>query len=207
MPKPPPVAPSGAVDEPENQGGKEKATRRKYDLSVMDAEQPQLVRLVAWMLSIPGMSYDGIAKQANMAWETVAAIAKRGYDVREWRQKTADTLSLVIEASLPGMLKKAAQGKLNAFEFKQLVDAWGQLAAQATVRSEHTINIKIDTLTAQLESMMDVSQGRPTLVYETRVIGSESQKVHALPASTDQPAVPDGIGECEEMGVNSGDHV
>jgi hypothetical protein len=101
-------------DEPEKATAKKaKAARRQYDLSVMDAEQPQLVRLVAWLLSIPGMSYDGIAKQANMAWETVAAIAKRGYDVREWRTKTADTLSLVIEASLPGMLKRAAGGKLS----------------------------------------------------------------------------------------------
>jgi hypothetical protein len=197
-------------DEPEKVTAKKaKAARRQYDLSVMDAEQPQLVALVAWMLSIPGISYDGIAKQANMAWETVAAIAKRGYQVNEWRQKTADTLALVIEASLPGMLKKAATGKLNPFEFKQLVDAWGTLSAQASVRTEHTININISQAEADLMKIVDVGHSKPALLYETiasglqQGMGFSEQKVHALPSSADQPAPPDGIGDCEESGVNS----
>ncbi len=187
---------------------KEKKARREYDLSVMEAEQPQLVRLVAWLITIPGMSWHAIEKRAGMAWETVAAIAARNYDVQEWRTKAADMVALVLQAAGPGLLKRAAAGKLNAFEFKQLVDAWSQLSAQATVRHEHTINVTVTSAEANLMRMID---GKATtvqsLLYENNPtglvgnqkeadwMGSEPQKTPALPDSAEIQPPGDPVQE------------
>lgn len=172
----------------------EKKARGNYDLSVMERDNPRLVAIVAWLLTIPGMSWRVAAKQAGMAWRTVAAIAaRRTADMAEFRHRSAQMIALVLEASGPGLLKRAVDGKLNAFEFKQLVDAWGILSAQASVRVEHTINLNVTQAEADLMRIVDVgsrniTQGACHNLVE--VMGSESQKVHALPAPADPAPDP-----------------
>ncbi len=198
---------------------KEKKARGNYDLSRLDK---RVISLVSWLITIPGLDWKTISKQAGMAWEAVAAIAKlRSEDQAEFRHRSGVMISLVLEAAGPGLLKRAAAGKLNAFEFKQLVDAWANLSAQATVRSEHTINITVTQAESELMRMIDGKE--PTIasrLYDTfptglvgiqakeaEVMGSHSQKVHALPASTAVPTDPDPVGNSEESPPDSGSSV
>ncbi len=217
------------VDQPETEEeqvpptieGKEKRVRGKYDLSRFDK---RVIALVSWLITIPGLDWKTISKQAGMAWEAVAAIAAlRSEDQAEFRHRSGVMISLVLEAAGPGLLKRAAAGKLNAFEFKQLVDAWANLSAQATVRSEHTINITVTQAESELMRMIDVKaptasarlydtdRHRLTGVEEAEVMGSDEQKVStlaALPAPDPaQPAGPDAVRESEETPPNSSDHV
>lgn len=105
--------------------------RGKYDVTRMEAREPHLVKLIAWLLSIPGMTQQAIAKQAGVAWELVAAIAAtRQESIREFKLRQSKMVGLVLDAAGPGLLERAAKGKMTAFEFKLLVDAFQQLSGE-----------------------------------------------------------------------------
>lgn len=109
----------------------DESLRGKYDTQRLERDKPELVRLIAWLLSIPGMTYQAIAKQSGLAWESVAAIAAtRQESIREFKLRQSKLVSLVLDAAQPGLLKRAADGKLTAFEFKLLVDAFQQLSGE-----------------------------------------------------------------------------
>ncbi len=184
---------------------KEKKARGKYDLSRLDK---RVIALVSWLITIPGLDWKTISRQAGMAWEAVAAIAAlRSEDQIEFRHRSAVAISLVLEAAGPGLLKRATAGKLNAFEFKQLVDAWASLSTQLPQRPEHSMTISMTGPAADLEAMLErmtdgrthtpskrlYDSGRLGLsgVEEAVVMGSDEQKVSivpALPAPRSTPA-------------------
>lgn len=105
--------------------------RGHYDVSRLERDHKQLVDLVTWLLSLPGMTIQAIAEASGMAWESVAAIqATQRKSIREFKLRAADKLALVLDASFGGLMKRAAEGKITAFDFKLLVDAWLQLSGE-----------------------------------------------------------------------------
>ena len=108
--------------------------RGRYDAS----RTPEPIkRLVCFLLAVPGMKWDQIAKTAGIAWETVAAISRHRPDaIREFKGRLAGNLALIIEAATPGLLEKATQGKVTPFELKLLTETWALLAGEATSRHE-----------------------------------------------------------------------
>ena len=114
--------------------------RGKYDVSRLRRDHPQLVNLITWLLSLPGMTHQAIAEACGkgVCWETVAAIAASGAEpIREFKLRQAGKLQLVLDAATPGLLAKASQGKLTALDFKLLTDAFLQLSGEGhTVRFE-----------------------------------------------------------------------
>lgn len=105
--------------------------RGHYDVSRLERDHKQMVDLITWLLSLPGMTIQAIAEASGMAWESVAAIqASQRKSIREFKLRAAEKLSLVLDASFGGLMKKAAEGKITAFDFKLLVDAWLQLSGE-----------------------------------------------------------------------------
>ena len=100
--------------------------RGKYDVTRLERDHPQLVNLITWLLSLPGMTHQAIAEACGrgVCWETVAAIAAtRREPIREFKLRTAARLGLVLDAAIGGLMEKAAMGKLSALDFKLLSDA------------------------------------------------------------------------------------
>lgn len=143
--------------------------RGQYDVTRMQQRQPQLVNLIAWLISLPGMTYDAIAKACGpgVCWETVAAIAAtRKTAIREFKLRMADKLGAVLEAALPGMLQRAAEGKLNPLEFKLLTESWLQLSGEG-----HTVKFEgapqEDPRRQRLKALLD---HQSPMVFEAEVI-------------------------------------
>lgn len=112
----------------------ERALRGHYDVSILQRDNEQLVNLITWLLSLPGMTIQAIAESSGMAWESVAAIqALQKKPIREFKLRACEKLSLVIDAAFGGLMKRAAEGKITAFDFKLLVDAWQQLSGEGHV--------------------------------------------------------------------------
>ena len=96
--------------------------RGVYDVSRLRRLHPQLVSLVEFLLSIPGMEWDVIADRAGMAWESVAAIAKdQAGAIREFKVRNAASIGVCIEAAGPVMLQRIRDGKIDAIQLKVLV--------------------------------------------------------------------------------------
>lgn len=107
----------------------------KHDISRLD---PRLIKLVAWLLSIPGCKWDTIAQASGLQWNTVAAIAAARPDhASGHKARHAASLSLVLEASAPHLLDRANRGDLDPFQHKLLSDLLMTLSGEATVRIEH----------------------------------------------------------------------
>lgn len=153
----------------------ESSLRGQFDVSRLQRDHPQLVELITWLISLPGMTHDAIAKHAGVAWETVAAIAaRREVSIREFKLRQAAKLQLVLEAATPGLLAKAAAGKLTALDFKLLTDAFLQLSGEGhTVRFEGSQ--ADDPRRARLRQLIS-----SPMVLEAEVI---SQEGAALPAA------------------------
>lgn len=102
-----------------------------YDATRAQRDHPELVDLITWLLSLPGMTHQAIAEAAGISWELVSAVAGlRKTSIREFKLRMAGKLALVLEAAAPGLMEKAAAGKLSALDFKLLTDAWLQLAGE-----------------------------------------------------------------------------
>jgi hypothetical protein len=114
--------------------------RGKYDVTRLERDHPQLVNLITWLLTLPGMTYQAIAEACGkgVCWETVAAIAtSRREPIREFKLRQAAKLGLVLDAALGGLMVKAAAGKLTALDYKLLSDAWLQMSGEGhTMRFE-----------------------------------------------------------------------
>lgn len=114
--------------------------RGKYDVTRLERDHPQLVNLITWLLSLPGMTHQAIAEACGkgVCWETVAAIAAtRREPIREFKLRQAARLGLVLDASIGGLMEKAAAGKLTALDYKLLADAWLQMSGEGhTMRFE-----------------------------------------------------------------------
>lgn len=114
--------------------------RGKYDVTRLERDHPQLVNLITWLLSLPGMTHQAIAEACGkgVCWETVAAIAAtRREPIREFKLRQATRLGLVLDASIGGLMEKAAAGKLTALDYKLLADAWLQMSGEGhTMRFE-----------------------------------------------------------------------
>jgi len=133
----------------------ESSLRGQYDVTRIAEKAPELVQLVTWLLSLPGMKMDVIAKHAGIAWETVAAIARtREESIREFRGRLSRELQLVIEAATPGLLAKAAEGKLSALDFKLLVDAWQQLSGEGHLVRVEEGRAAVDPDRAALDALL-----------------------------------------------------
>lgn len=160
----------------------EKALRGHYDVSVLQRDNEQLVNLITWLLSLPGMSIQGIAQASGMAWESVAAIqALQKKPIREFKLRACEKLSLVIDASFGGLMKRAAEGKITAFDFKLLVDAWLQLSGEG-----HTMKFEgakpEDPKRQAFRQFLEAGSG---MVFEAESI----PQIGALPAPSDRPQI------------------
>lgn len=146
----------------------ETSLRGKFDVSRLERDHKQLVDLIAWLISLPGMTHKAIADHAGVAWETVAAIAAtRAASIRQFKLRQAGKLALVLDAATPGLLAKAAAGKLSALDYKLLVDAYLQLSGDGhTVRFEG--RQEDDPRRARLRDL--ISGGSREMVLEAEVI-------------------------------------
>lgn len=158
--------------------------RGKYDVTRLRRDHPQLVNLITWLLSLPGMTHQAIAEACGkgVCWETVAAIAATGAEsIREFKLRQAAKIQLMLDAATPGLMAKAAQGKLSALDFKLLTDAFLQLSGEGhTVRFEG--RQEDDPRRARLREVL--ASGRDTgMVFEAEVIPQKaaSTSVAILP--------------------------
>lgn len=155
--------------------------RGKYDVTRMRMKHPQLVNLITWLLSLPGMSLEAIAEAAGISWESVAAIQAAGIKpIREFKLRTSERLGLILEAALPGLLKRAAEGKMTALEFKLLTESWLQLSGEG-----HTVKFEgvpqEDPRRQRIRALLDA--GSP-MVFEAEMIpqsGAAAQVPVPLP--------------------------
>jgi len=109
----------------------EESLRGHYDVSRLTRDEPKLVNLITWLLSLPGMTHNAIAQAAGVARETVGAIAaSRREPIRQFKLRQAATLGLVLDAAMGGLMERAAAGKISPFDYKLLVDAWLQLSGE-----------------------------------------------------------------------------
>jgi hypothetical protein len=124
---------------------------------------------------------------------------------------TKVALRVGLEAKLASWTAPDAKPP-DVFDLKMLRDMAALDEGGVTVRIEHTYNPQVDEIEASLMRMVDGTTrevSRPALsnVQDAVVMGLESQKVHALPASTDpDPTVQPNIGvigECEETQANN----
>lgn len=157
--------------------------RGKYDVTRLQAKHPQLVNLITWLLSLPGMTYQAIAEACGkgVCWETVAAIAAtRQKPIREFKLRAAGMLQLVLEAAGPGLMQRAAEGKLSALDYKLLTDAYLQLSGEGhTVRFEGVQHE--DPRRARLRQVL--SGGGERMVFEAEVIPQKAAELADLPAA------------------------
>jgi len=164
--------------------------RGKYDVSRLRRDHPQLVNLITWLLSIPGMTHQAIAEACGkgVCWETVAAIAATGAEpIREFKLRQAAKLQLVLDAATPGLMAKAAQGKLSALDFKLLTDAFLQLSGEGhTVRFEG--RQEDDPRRARIREML-ASGGGTGMVFEAEILPQKAESA-ALPLPP--PVAPTG---------------
>jgi hypothetical protein len=118
----------------------EDALRGHYDVTRLTRDNPKLVNLITWLLSLPGMTHNAIATAAGVARETVGAIAaSRREPIRQFKLRQAAALGLVLDAAMGGLMERAAAGKISPFDFKLLVDAWLQLSGEGhTMKFEGT---------------------------------------------------------------------
>ena len=154
--------------------------RGKYDVSRLRRDHPQLVNLITWLLSLPGMTYQAIAEACGkgVCWETVAAIAATGVQpIREFKLRQAAKLQAVLDAATPGLMARAAEGKMSALDFKLLTDAFLQLSGEGhTVRFEGRQDE--DPRRARLRQLIS---GAPAgMVFEAEI----------LPQKADSAALP-----------------
>jgi hypothetical protein len=178
---------------------KEEALRGNYDVTRLQRDHPQLVSLITWLVSLPGMTYQAIAKQAGIGWESVAAIAAtRKSSIREFKLRMADTLALVLEAAAPGLLAKAAKGALTPLEFKLLTDAWLLLAGEATSISKEIVE---DPKRAELRRFLAQAGTGAGMVLEGEEI------VHRAAALPEAGAGAGGLGLPLPAVRDLGDHV
>jgi hypothetical protein len=117
---------------------REERLRGHFDASRVKRDHPQLVKLVEWLLGLKFIPWDVIANEAGMTWQTVSAIAAdRKESVKEFKARNAHSLKLIIEAGLPGMMQKAKDGKLEAYDLKLLGDLYLLMAGEATAITEN----------------------------------------------------------------------
>lgn len=156
--------------------------RGKYDVTRLERDHPQLVNLITWLLSLPGMTHQAIAEACGrgVCWETVAAIAAtRREPIREFKLRQAAKLGLVLDAAIGGLMAKAAAGKLTALDYKLLSDAWLQMSGEGhTMRFEGTK--QEDPKRAALRTLLEGSG----MVFEAEVI----PQLGAAPAPLPLPA-------------------
>lgn len=139
----------------------EESLRGRYDVSRLERDHPQLVQLVAWLLSLPGMTHKAIAEAAGISWESVAAIAAtRRESIREFKLRQAAKLGLVLDAALGGLLAKAAEGKLSALDFKLLSDAWLQMSGEGQLMRYEGAREE-DPRRAELRRLLEARQVLP----------------------------------------------
>lgn len=149
--------------------------RGKYDVTRLERDHPALVNLITWLLSLPGMTHQAISEACGkgVCWETVAAIAaSRRTSIREFKLRAAAKLQLVLEAAMPGLMQRAAAGKLGALDVKLLTDAFLQLSGEGHVvrfegvqndpRRERVRAVLSGSAPMVLEAE-EIDQGRPAL--------------------------------------------
>lgn len=167
--------------------------RGRYDVTRLEREHPQLVNLITWLLSLPGMTHQAIAEACGrgVCWETVAAIAAtRREPIREFKLRQAAKLGLVLDAAQAGLLEKAAAGKLSALDFKLLTDAWLQLSGEGhSVKFEGSI--QEDPRRQRLRALLDAQS---PMVFEAEVIPQSgalpAPASAALPVPSAAPVAP-----------------
>ncbi len=178
--------------------------RGKYDVSRLRRDHPQLVNLITWLLSLPGMTHQAIAEACGkgVCWETVAAIAATGAEsIREFKLRQSAKLQLVLDAATPGLMAKAAQGKLSALDFKLLTDAFLQLSGEGhTVRFEG--RQEDDPRRARLREVL--ASGRDAgMVFEAEILPQKAEPA-ALPAwSGPIPVGQREAGDCKSPNERS----
>ncbi len=142
--------------------------RGQYDVTRLEREHPQLVNLITWLLSLPGMTHQAIAEACGrgVCWETVAAIAAtRREPIREFKLRQAAKLGLVLDAAIGGLMAKAAEGKLSALDYKLLSDAWLQMSGEGNLMRFEGPKQE-DPKRAALRTLMEGSG----MVFEAEVI-------------------------------------
>lgn len=158
------------------------ALRGHYDVSRLQRDHPQLVSLITWLLSLPGMTIQAIAEATGMAWESVSAIQASGQKpIREFKLRASQKLALVLDASFGGLMKRAAEGKITALDFKLLTDAWLQLSGEG-----HTMKFEGGRpADPKREAFRRFLEGGSPTVLEAESIPQTA----ALPASGSRPQV------------------
>lgn len=157
---------------------KEDALRGVYDVTRLERDHPQMVALIAWLLSLPGMTYKAVAEAAGISWESVAAIsASRRESIREFKLRQAAKLGLVLDAAVGGLMAKAAEGKLSALDFKLLTDAWLQLSGEGQLT-----RVEAGADDPSRRALREFLAGGPPMVSEAGRI-SQSAAVPAVLAS------------------------
>lgn len=158
--------------------------RGKYDVTRLERDHPQLVNLITWLLSLPGMTHQAIAEACGkgVCWETVAAIAAtRREPIREFKIRQAARLGLVLDAAIGGLMEKAAAGKLSALDYKVLADAWLQMSGEG-----HTMRFEGQKQEdPKREKLRDLLENHGGMVLEAEIIPQIAAPVLA-PATTVQ---------------------
>lgn len=147
----------------------------KHNAKGLLRDHPQLAGLIACLLTIPGMTFQVIAKMAKVSPSSVAAIAAlelpAGHKFRESRAKAIGAILMAAEA---GMMAKAIAGKLNALEYKLLVDSYQLFSGGATV----VVETRTESPTrAELRRLLDVAHEVTALPPSNQPVAIEAGMV------------------------------
>lgn len=180
------------------------------DLDRLRISQPQKVKFAVWLLE-KGVSIRQTCKLARLSASTVCAITRDPVLGPSIASQKAQVTSLVKAALRVGLESKLEQWSAegakppDVFDLKLLGDMAALADGGATQRVEHVHTIMNPNTSATLRLL---EAGAVTATNPIRyidnpfpdgvVMGSESQKLHALPPVAEADLVPDGIGDCEE---------
>lgn len=146
--------------------------RGQFTAEEIETERPDVARVIRNLLGTGMFGKDAIAKLCGVAWETVDAIERKsGGQIRDFKVRMAAKFQPLISEASEQLLKRIREGKVTAFDLKQLVETWSLLAGEATVRVE----TKEDPAVAAYRALM-------------AEMGSQAGNISALPAPT-APAV------------------
>jgi hypothetical protein len=202
-----------------------------HNLANFRVNQPQKLKLVRWLLG-KGMVIRDVCKVAEVSATTVCQVLRDpeyAPAIAAQKAHVTDLTKLLLRVGVEKKLESwtAPDAKApDVFDLKLLRDMAALDDGGATARMEvvhkflnpdNSATLKLlEASAAQSGKMHGLGNGATVQdawsksvheVTEAEVceMGLDSQKLHALPALTDQPAVPDEVGESEGLALKQGD--
>ncbi len=199
---------TAAPDEVEVKRDKRRKHLHIADVSKMRLSRPDVIGPIIHMLGLRRPIHE-ISKVCRVSNGTVLEVLndpEHGPKIQEQRAHFATQVRNALRLGIEATVKKYAEPKAKAppvFDLRMLYEIATLEEGGATQRVEvvHTLLSPDRSATIRLLEAGQVSVTSP------EEMGSHGQKVHALPASTAQPADPDEVRESEETAPNSIDHV